>query len=74
MIIQHQHIYAEITYSADTKSYYGELLDLDQTICFMASNKQSAILLMQHLAERYYEGASNIRYPAKPNNYPELID
>lgn len=51
MIIQHEQFFFEITYSAVTKSYYGELLGLDQTISVLATKKQDAIVALRQLAD-----------------------
>lgn len=53
MIMQHKQISAEIIYSAATKSYYGELLDIDQSVCFQATSKHEALALMQKLVEEW---------------------
>lgn len=51
MIIQHKHFFLEITYSAATKSYYGELLGLDQTISVVATKKRDAVVSLRKLAD-----------------------
>lgn len=53
MIIQHKQFFLEVTYSAATKSYYGELLDFDQTISVMATKKRDAVVALMQLAESY---------------------
>lgn len=54
MIFKYKQILAEIIYSPVTKSYYGELLAIDQLICFQARTKLEAEDLIKNLCQEYY--------------------
>lgn len=53
MIVEYNGFLAKLMYCAKTKSFYGEIIVLDEYITFQATTHQTAILAMRYAIDVY---------------------
>lgn len=53
MIVEYNGFLAKLMYCAKTKSFYGEIVVLDEYITFQATTYQTAILAMRYAIDLY---------------------
>lgn len=53
MLIQYKDWQASLIYCAKTKTYYGEVLELENGLVFQATNRQHAIEIMHWLVDEH---------------------
>ena len=53
MVVEYNGFVANLIYCAKTKSYYGEIVVLDENIIFQATTRQKAILAMRSVVDEY---------------------
>ncbi len=55
MIIQYKEFSANLIYSPATKSFYGEILELEEFITFQATSHKQAVLAMHCAVDEYLQ-------------------
>ncbi len=55
MLIEYKDFHIDLTYSAQTKSYFGEIEYKDLLISFQATNRQNAVKIMHHVVDTYLQ-------------------
>lgn len=53
MLIEYRGFNADLRYCAKTKSYYGEVLQVQFSLSFLATNRKDAIAIMQRALDEY---------------------
>ncbi len=53
--IEYKNFRADLTYSAHTKTYFGEVEDTEPLIVFQATNRQHALQIIHHAVDMYLQ-------------------
>jgi hypothetical protein len=53
MLLEYMDIQANLYYCGDTKCYYGELLNINNTVVVQASSRQDAIIALHNVIEQW---------------------